>query len=123
MVIFNVLYRWEVFPQQVLHCIHNWYNCSPISPRLEIVACNFNESSSFVLYSLNVAMLGSMFTHIIKLLCVSFRCFLSMLAFSNNNYTKRSLGIFSSAAYAIMDVWVSCLSIYCIFQVDDSFVI
>ena len=68
------------------------------------------------LYSLKVVMLGPMFAHITKLLCISFRCFLSMLAFSSNNCTKRSSGIFSSVAYAIMGVCVSCLSIYCIFS-------
>ena len=34
------------------NCIHNLYNCSSMSPKLEMVMCSFWESSSLILYSL-----------------------------------------------------------------------
>ena len=58
---------------------------SLISPRLEMVMWSFKESSSFILYSLNVAIFGPMFMQITKSLWVVFKCFFSILALSVNN--------------------------------------
>ena len=51
-------------------------------PKFVIVHSNFRESSSSVLYSLNMAIFSLMLAHITKLLRVSFKCFLSILALS-----------------------------------------
>ena len=71
------------------------------------MACNFIKSSSLVLYNQKVAMLGPMFTHMTKLLCVSFKCFLNMLAFSSSNCMKRSswyLFVWSICHYGCLGV-------------------
>ena len=64
--------QWGQYSHIQFNCIHNWYNCSLRTPKFDMVQCNFRESSSSVLYNLNMATFGPMLAHITKLLWVSF---------------------------------------------------
>ena len=93
----------QYFHIKEFNCSHNWYSCSlRFSKFVIIVHWNFRESSSSVLCSLNMVVFGPMLAHITKLLWVSFKWFLSILAFSIKSWTKSFLDIFWYVGFSIL---------------------